>query len=94
MKLKVSIEEVAVGLVNRKNRVFFGEVNLKKFNLNFGLSSRKMVLNGSLAEMCYADYSAYPYTIYQEQSEYSKKDFIVKAIDSERDMVEFDIQML
>ena len=53
-----------------------------------------MILNGSLAEMCYADYSAYPYTIYQEQSEYTKKDFIVRAIDSERDMVEFDIKIL
>ena len=62
---------------------------MKKFSLLFGQSSRKMILKGSLGEMSYTDLSGFPYTIIEEQEEYTKRDSIMKAIDSSRDMMEF-----
>lgn len=63
MKINVTIQEVAVSLINRKNKVMFGKLGLTGFNLLFGQSSRKMILSGGLEEMWFIDYSNYPYTI-------------------------------
>ena len=64
MKVNVNIQEIAVALVNRKNRVMFGKMGLNNFKLLFGQSTRRMLLQGSMEEMWFADYSKYPYTIY------------------------------
>lgn len=94
MKVNVNIQEIAVALVNRKNKVMFGKMGLNNFKLLFGQSSRRMLLKGSMSEMWYADFSKYPYTIYEEQAEYTQKDYIMSSYNHSRDMLTFDIQML
>ena len=51
-------------------------------------------MEGSMSEMWYADYSKFPYTIYQEQEDYTHKDYIMSSNEHSRDMFVFNIQIL
>lgn len=72
----------------------FGKLGLNNFKLLFGQSDRRMVLEGGMEEMWFADYSKYPYTIYEEQDDYSHYDYLMQSNNHSRDMLTFDIQML
>lgn len=67
IKLALSINQIAVALINRKTKTFMANVGMNGFKLNFGQSNRKMDLDGGINELWLADHSNYPATIITEQ---------------------------
>lgn len=97
MKLNLKIVEISVILINEKVNVQLGKLGLSNFKLYNGISQKRMELKGSLKELYFIDYSRYPNTIIEEledYSEYSRSIMKANTEGSEKNMLEFDIQML
>lgn len=95
VKLKAKIQEISLNLVNEKTKGLLGKIEIADFDLRLIVSQKRMMLSGTNRQLCFIDYSAFPFTIIEEQEDYGKGSYLIKGEEDRVDsMIAFDIEML
>jgi len=67
MQAKVSIKEIKVVLINRRNKLPVNDLSISNIDLTFQQKSDEMFLQGTLGNLQVRDLTNFPNTIYKEE---------------------------